>query len=44
MTSWIAADDIQHVMQPFQKNYIIYPMTRSEIDVKQGLYEQNLGY
>ena len=44
MTSWMATEDVQHVMQPFQKNYIIYPIPQSEIDVKQGLYEQNLGY
>lgn len=44
MPAWIAAEDIQHVMQPFQKNYILYPIPQSELDVKPGLYEQNLGY
>lgn len=44
MTSWIAAEDVQKVMQPFQKNYILYPIPQSELDVKPGLYEQNLGY
>jgi starch-binding outer membrane protein, SusD/RagB family len=42
--AWIAADDTQKQMQPFNKNYIIYPLPQSELDVKQGLYKQNLGY
>jgi starch-binding outer membrane protein, SusD/RagB family len=44
MTAWIAADDVQKAMQPFQKNYILYPVPQSELDVKPDLYEQNLGY
>jgi hypothetical protein len=44
MTSFEQTDDIQHAMQPFQNNYIIYPVPQSEIDVKQGLYDQNPGY
>jgi hypothetical protein len=44
MTAWIPAEDVQKVMQPFNKNYILYPVPQSEIDVKQGLYDQNLGY
>jgi hypothetical protein len=44
MNAWIASDDIQHQIQPFQKNYIIYPVPQSELDVQQGLYTQNLGY
>ena len=44
MTAWIAADDLQHQIQPFQKNYIIYPVPQSELDVRQGLYIQNAGY
>jgi len=44
MTAWIAAEDVQHQLQPFQKNYIIYPVPQSELDVKQGLYTQNPGY
>jgi len=44
MTTWIAAEDVQKVMQPFQKNYILYPIPQSELDVKPGLYDQNLGY
>jgi hypothetical protein len=42
--AWIATEDVQHQMQPFNKNYIIYPIPQSELDVKQGLYAQNLGY
>ncbi|MDP3916540.1 MAG: RagB/SusD family nutrient uptake outer membrane protein [Bacteroidota bacterium] len=44
MPSWIAGEDILKQIQPFQKNYIIYPIPQSEIDVKSGLYEQNPGY
>ncbi len=44
MPSWIAAEDVQRVMQPFDKNYILYPIPQSELDVKPGLYEQNKGY
>jgi starch-binding outer membrane protein, SusD/RagB family len=44
MTNWITQEDVGKVMQPFQKNYILYPIPQSELDVKPGLYEQNLGY
>lgn len=44
MTAWVTAEDQAHIMQPFQKNYILYPIPQSELDVKPGLYEQNLGY
>lgn len=44
MPDWITAEDIQKQIQPFQKNYIIYPIPQSEIDVKGGLYTQNAGY
>ncbi len=42
--AWIAKDDILKQIQSFQKNYIIYPIPQSEIDVKSGLYTQNPGY
>lgn len=42
--AWVAKEDVQNQMQPFNKNYIIYPIPQSELDVKTGLYEQNLGY
>jgi starch-binding outer membrane protein, SusD/RagB family len=44
MPAWIAAEDVQKQIQPFNKNYIIYPIPQSELDVKQGLYTQNPGY
>jgi hypothetical protein len=44
MKAWITKDDVGHTMQPFQINYILYPIPQSELDVKPGLYEQNLGY
>ncbi len=44
MPAWISAIDVQNQIQPFQNNYIIYPIPQSELDVKQGLYEQNPGY
>ena len=44
MVAWIAADDVQKQIQPFQKNYIIYAIPQSELDVKGGLYTQNPGY
>ncbi|HEY4062934.1 MAG TPA: RagB/SusD family nutrient uptake outer membrane protein [Puia sp.] len=44
MTAWIAADDVQHKIQPFQNNFIIYPIPQSQLDVKPGLFSQNKGY
>lgn len=44
MPAWITAEDVQHQMQPFNKNYILYPVPQSELDVKPGLYAQNQGY
>lgn len=42
--AWITAVDVQKQIQPFQTNFIIYPIPQSEIDVKVGLYTQNAGY
>jgi hypothetical protein len=42
--AWMQVEDVQHQMQPFQKNYIIYPIPQSELDVKKDLYIQNTGY
>ncbi|RYF71661.1 MAG: RagB/SusD family nutrient uptake outer membrane protein [Cytophagaceae bacterium] len=42
--AWIASEDVQKQMQPFQKNYIIYPVPQAELDAKPGLYTQNPGY
>jgi hypothetical protein len=44
MPAWIAADDVEHRILPFNKNYIIYPIPLREMNVKPGLYIQNLGY
>lgn len=44
MSSWITSIDVKKQMQPFQTNYVIYPVPQSEIDVKNGLYTQNAGY
>jgi hypothetical protein len=44
ITAWISAEDVMHQMKAFNKNYIIYPIPQSELDVKPGLYTQNLGY
>lgn len=42
--AWISAEDVAKQMLPFNKNYIIYPIPQSELDVKAGLYVQNAGY
>jgi len=44
MPAWIAADDVRKQIQPFNNNYIIYPVPQSQLDVKIGLYSQNVGY
>lgn len=44
MPAWIAKEDVAKAMQPFQTNFILYPVPQSELDVKPGLYDQNLGY
>lgn len=42
--TWITAEDTQNQMQSFVKDFIIYPIPQSQLDVKQGLYTQNKGY
>jgi len=42
--AWIQAEDVQKQMQAFVKEYIIYPVPQSQLDVKPGLYTQNAGY
>jgi hypothetical protein len=41
---WIAAEDVQKQMQPFQTDFIIYPIPQAEVDVRENLYSQNKGY
>ncbi|RYZ29554.1 MAG: RagB/SusD family nutrient uptake outer membrane protein [Chitinophagaceae bacterium] len=42
--AWITAEDVQRQMLPFNKNYILYPVPQTELDVKPGFYTQNAGY
>ncbi|HLR37702.1 MAG TPA: RagB/SusD family nutrient uptake outer membrane protein, partial [Chitinophagaceae bacterium] len=44
MKAWIQKDDVQDKISPFNKNYIIYPIPQSQLDVRAGLYTQNPGY
>lgn len=44
MTSWIASEDVLNQIQPFNVNYIIYPIPQAELDTNPGLYTQNNGY
>lgn len=42
--AWITAEDTQRQISPFVKDFIIYPLPQTQLDVKQGLYNQNPGY
>ena len=42
--AWITAEDILKQMKSFTKDYILYPVPQSELDIKPGLYVQNPGY
>lgn len=42
--AWIAAEDVQKTMQPFNKNYIIYPVPQSEMNIRSSSFAQNPGY
>lgn len=44
INAWIPKEDILHAMQTFKKEYVIYPIPQSELDVNPGLYTQNDGY
>ena len=44
MNDWIAVEDDAGQMQPVSENSIIYPVPQDQLDVKQGLYQQNPGY
>ncbi len=44
MQAWDAAVDVQNRINPFQYNYILYPVPNSQIRIKPGLYSQNPGY
>lgn len=44
MNDWIAMEDDANQIQEVTKDDIIYPIPQDQLDVKQGLYEQNPGY
>ena len=44
MNAFIAEEDVNNKMQTVTVEDIIYPVPQSQLDVKQGLYEQNQGY
>jgi starch-binding outer membrane protein, SusD/RagB family len=44
MPEWIATEDVKKQIQPFQTDYILYPIPQAEVDVKENLYSQNKGY
>jgi hypothetical protein len=44
MNNWRAVDDVYKSIAQMKNDFIIYPVPSTEIDVKNGLYEQNPGY
>lgn len=42
--AWDAADDIENKMEPFTKDFVIYPIPYNQINLKKDLYTQNNGY
>lgn len=44
MNAWIAKDDDLKQINPFEANFILYPIPQSQLDVQPGLYSQNPGY
>ncbi|WP_116124930.1 RagB/SusD family nutrient uptake outer membrane protein [Lewinella sp. IMCC34183] len=44
MNDFIAREDDSNKMQTVTADDIVYPVPQSQLDVKQGLYEQNSGY
>ena len=44
MNNWRTVDDIYNTIAPMKNDFIIYPIPATEMDVKNGLYEQNPGY
>lgn len=44
MNNWRAAEDASGKVQPVSVNSILYPIPQNQLDVKQGLYDQNPGY
>ncbi|MCD0487473.1 RagB/SusD family nutrient uptake outer membrane protein [Pedobacter sp. MC2016-14] len=44
MNDWITADDELDQIRPVVANWILYPVPQVQMDIKPGLYVQNLGY
>ncbi len=44
INDWIAVDDVSNVISAMEPNFIIYPLHQTQLEVKQGLYQQNPGY
>ena len=44
MNAWAATEDSSGKIQPVSNTSIIYPIPQDQLDVKEGLYEQNPGY
>lgn len=44
MLAWDAAVDIQNRINPFNYNFILYPVPNGQLRIKPGLYSQNPGY
>lgn len=44
MNNWRLAEDIYNTISPIKSDFLIYPIPATEIDVKEGLYDQNPGY
>ncbi|MCB0585782.1 MAG: RagB/SusD family nutrient uptake outer membrane protein, partial [Phaeodactylibacter sp.] len=44
MNAWIAEEDSSGKINQVINEFIIYPIPQDQMDVKEGLYEQNPGY
>ena len=45
MNAWIPVEDIRdQMLKDITSDHLIYPIPQSELDVKSGLYQQNIGY
>jgi len=42
--AWDAVEDVQNRIDPFTYNFMLYPVPNREMNIKPGLYTQNLGY
>lgn len=44
MNNWIKTDDDLKQIEPVVKEFVLYPVPQSQLDVRPGLYIQNQGY